>query len=113
MLSDQLRFAQIATKLGADRGGSIESMTTRAQAAENALASVRAEGALIQDAEQSRCDEGACLFHTNCWITMEAAAGCVPPASGVIVSAVVFSFGLRISIVEFATVVVTSASPEI
>ena len=28
----------------AGRGGSIESMTTRAQAAENALASVRAEG---------------------------------------------------------------------
>ena len=48
MLSNQLRFAQIATKIAtklrADRGGSIESMTTRAQAAENALASVRAEG---------------------------------------------------------------------
>ena len=48
MRSDQLRFAQIATKiatkLGADRSVSIESMMTRAQAAENALASVRAEG---------------------------------------------------------------------
>jgi hypothetical protein len=48
MLSDQLRFAhiatKIATKLGADRSVSIGSMTTRGQAAENALASVRAEG---------------------------------------------------------------------
>ena len=53
------------------------------------------------------------VAHTNRWITMEAAAGCVPPASGVIVSAGVFPLGLRSSIVEFATVVVRSASPEI
>jgi hypothetical protein len=48
VLSDQLKFAQIATKIatkpGADRSVSIGRMTTRAQAAENALASVRAEG---------------------------------------------------------------------
>ena len=48
MPSDQLSFAQIATKIAtkprADRSVSIGGMTTRAQAAENALASVRAEG---------------------------------------------------------------------
>lgn len=65
-----------------------------------------------RDAEQAYDGERECLLHTN-WITMEAAAGCVPPASGVIVSAGVFPLGLRSSIVEFATVVVTSASPEI
>lgn len=40
-------------------------------------------------------------------------AGCAPPASGVIVSAGVFPAGLRSSTVEFATVVVTSASPAV
>jgi hypothetical protein len=38
---------------------------------------------------------------------MEATAGCVPPASGVIVSAGVFPAGLRSSTVELA---VTSAA---
>lgn len=46
--SDQLRFAQIATKiatkLGPGRGAPIGSMTTRAQPAENSVAPVRAEG---------------------------------------------------------------------
>ena len=44
---------------------------------------------------------------------MEAAAACVPPASGVIVSAGVLPAGLRSSTVEFATVVVRSTSPTI
>jgi hypothetical protein len=40
VLSDQLRFAQIATKIATKLGR----IAARAQAAENALASVRAEG---------------------------------------------------------------------
>src|SRR6202034_172930 len=49
----------------------------------------------------------------NCWITIEATAGCVPPASGVIVSTGVFPAGLRTSTVELAAVVLMSALPAI
>jgi hypothetical protein len=42
---------------------------------------------------------------------MEATAGCFLPASDVMVRVGVFPAGLRSSSAEFATVVVTSASP--
>ena len=49
----------------------------------------------------------------SCSIVIEAATGCVPPASGVIVSAVEFPVGFTTEMTELMTVVVTRASPAI
>jgi hypothetical protein len=67
----------------------------------------------VRDGDRTVANRPRPVFQPSCWITIDATAGCVPPASGVIVRAGVLPVGLRSSSAELAAVVVTSASPAI